>query len=273
MLNIFPLAKQGYYDAMARLYPQRIVFHHVPKCGGSSVGRAFRLKYLLSFEPIDETAVYAAARLFWRDRNFTSEEDAADIYRRMLLAYFIEHGVGCISGHARFDPRLHERYRAQCKFVTLLRNPVERLISAYYYDLNRPNKNKITCPLEEFADSERGRHYGRLYPYFFGLTGEICPATGKSLFSMEAAKAALDKFDAVGVVEDLPSFEKQLAERAGVSIRIGHVNKGETRASKAASIAPALLRKLEDICAPDIELYEYARSLAAQPAAAASAAR
>jgi hypothetical protein len=47
-----------------RLTPQRVVFHHVPKCGGTSVGRALRKRYLLSQATVTPEASFRAFEAF-----------------------------------------------------------------------------------------------------------------------------------------------------------------------------------------------------------------
>ena len=47
-MGILDRAKSLRAEAVERLLPQKFVFHHVPKCGGTSVGRALRKRYLLS---------------------------------------------------------------------------------------------------------------------------------------------------------------------------------------------------------------------------------
>ena len=47
-MSLSDTAKALQRHAQSLLSGNRIVFHHVPKCGGTSVGRALRLSYFLS---------------------------------------------------------------------------------------------------------------------------------------------------------------------------------------------------------------------------------
>ena len=42
------LAKLIYKSLLDNMCKQHLVFHHVPKCAGTSVGKAFPMRYLLS---------------------------------------------------------------------------------------------------------------------------------------------------------------------------------------------------------------------------------
>ena len=47
-MSMFDRVRRGIAVGRKYLHPNRIVFHHAPRCGGTSVGRAIRKRFLLS---------------------------------------------------------------------------------------------------------------------------------------------------------------------------------------------------------------------------------
>ncbi|MEP3550064.1 MAG: sulfotransferase family 2 domain-containing protein, partial [Marinomonas sp.] len=104
----------------------RIIYIHVPKCGGSSFGAALRLRYFMSQAVINldpgDPALPAETRIL-----------ADYARRRAQLHQSANQGIRMISGHVQYDPELHDRGAKNYTFVTLLRDPVVRFVSHYNY--------------------------------------------------------------------------------------------------------------------------------------------
>jgi len=97
-----------------------LLFLHIPKCAGTTLVeeilcRRFRPERLLTHY-IAGTDV-----LLERLRNMSERE------KRRLE---------CIAGHFAFG--IHELLPQPCAYITLLRNPIERVISHYYYAATTP---------------------------------------------------------------------------------------------------------------------------------------
>ncbi len=95
-----------------------IIFVHIPKTGGMSfvpiITRNFHRKSVIN---LDGPLVSCAARL-----NALPEQTRA--------------AIKCIYGHVPYG--LHDSLARAAVYITLLRNPVDRMVSAYYYSLRRP---------------------------------------------------------------------------------------------------------------------------------------
>ena len=75
-MSLVDSARRTIGKARQRLHPNRIVFHHVPKCGGTSVGRAIRKRFLLSQATVLPEATYRAEEMLDPSAN------AADLLAR-----------------------------------------------------------------------------------------------------------------------------------------------------------------------------------------------
>ena len=204
--------------------PQRFVFHHIPKCGGTSVGRALRRRYLLSQATVSPEASFRAFELFsgGGDRQ-QMLIDVLDLREQMLL-YLMFEDVRGISLHVRFSEKAYSRFADRYKFITVLRNPMERFISHYFWSWNKDDAHaRIEEDFEAFLDTEHARRLGAtLVQYLCGLPKEVPTHSDEAV---AAAIASLAKFDVVGDISDIASLEATLRETLGVRISIGHENK------------------------------------------------
>lgn len=239
--------------ASDRLHPQRVVFHHAPKCGGTSVGRALRKRYWLSQVTVIPESSFRALEAFLgggeRERLLV---DVLDLREQMLLYHLFE-DVRCISAHVRFSTAAHARFAQRYRFVTILREPIARFHSHYRYSFGKAGAHgRIEEPFEAFLDTDRARRLGATYTeYYSGLPKD---ADFRSEEAVEAAAANLARFDAVGRLDDPPDFEEQLRAVLGVRIRIGHENKGRP-AARGTTERPDLAEKVAELCAPDLAIW------------------
>lgn len=242
-----------------RALPQRFVFHHVPKCGGTSVGRALRRRYILSQATIHPEASFRAFEAF-SGREDTEQMliDVLDLREQMLL-YLMYTDIRCISAHVRFSEIAHARFGERYKFVTILREPVSRFVSHYNWSHGRPGAHAaIQAGFDSFLDTPRAARLGASYvEYFAGL-----PKSGdlRSQAGIDQAIANLRRFDVVGRLDDIGGFQRAVRRALGVRVRIRHENRARTGADavRLNGLTPAQRRKVEALCAPDIEIWRNA---------------
>lgn len=239
-----------------RWSPQRFVYHHVPKCGGTSVGTALRNRYIMSQATVTPEASFRAFEAFsGRTDREQMLVDILDLREQMLLYHLLEDVRG-LSLHVRFSAPAHRLFADKYKFITLLREPVGRFISHYFYSHGKPWAHaNIEEDLTAFLETERARRFGAMYvEYFCGLPKEADLTAPASIAS---AKANLRKFDLIGRLDRMAAFEQNLREVLGVKIRIGHDNKARQDADTRKSIVtPELRARIEQLCAPDLEIWE-----------------
>jgi hypothetical protein len=234
--------------------PHRIFFFHIAKCGGTSIAQAIETAY----KPWRAGRSNAIFRLDEAAARFADDNSIGigNNVRRDLLNYALAlPTVRCVVGHFSFSNNAFEKYRDSWQFVTVLRNPVERWLSHYSYNLNSPSKYSIEMTLAEFVETNRARNFGRAY------VDEVTDDIDKEQLGLDALiETAIGRFKSfalVGAVEKTPEFAERFNEKFGYRLDIKRLN--ETPAAKrvaARAVPPELLARIAKLCEPDIFLYE-----------------
>lgn len=256
-VGVIDWAKGFRAKAVDRLHPQRVVFHHVPKCGGTSVGRAIRKKYLLSQATIRPNASFRAYAAFIGSDDTEAVLKGVFDLREQMLLYLLFEDVRCVSAHVHFSETAYKLFHESYKFITILREPVSRFVSNYRWSRHRPDDHSyIDESFEAYLASNRARQDGAMYvQYFSGLPGG---ADIRAPEAIGAAKRNLDRFDVVGLLHDIDGFTAKLESELGLHVRIGHENKQKNRDGGGASaLDPATRAEVERLCAPDLEIWRH----------------
>src|SRR4051794_13658563 len=177
-----------------------LFFLHLPKCGGCSMLRAFGEHYSASPNTHLLDAVGSAAVAKATDRN------ALD-YRRDILLYLMSsmrNRESCyISGHFAFSQMAYELFGDEWAYVTVLRHPVERWFSDYFYNKTRGGVHGgIEDDLRDFVESDRAAMMGRTYPRYLVEGMERMDDEDRVSKSIDVLK----KFSLIGCLESLDAF-------------------------------------------------------------------
>ncbi len=237
--------------------PQRFVFHHVPKCGGTSVARALRKRCLLSQATVLPEASFRAYEAYAGTGR--REEMLINVLglREQMLLYLMFADTRCIAAHVAYSDIARERFGDRYKFVTILREPVARFLSHYAWSHGRSGAHaEISDPFDSFLDSPRAARMGASYIEYFGGAPK-----SSDLRSAEVIGRAVDclrSFDVVGRLDDMPGFRAALKTELGLTVRIGHENRagGDRPGLRATDLNAAQLAKVRDLCAPDLAVWE-----------------
>lgn len=263
---------------MARiLFRMRRLQHiHIPKCAGNSVFRAMRdaLKPRRTLV-LDSIATYLAARKLKPCRNEYEFESHHLEVKQTLLAFTLEQDFGMISGHFPFSPLCHRQYGQSTDFVTILREPVERLKSHVAYLIFAQPRTCVedyhtgkVDPADEvhriLEREEIGIWMARSQCLYLGGLGP----DGKADLDNRVpnAIAALDHHLLVGFDHNLAAFAQAFYDIFRVRPEIGREN-------TIAAVQPdralldrvygvfdgSLKKKLQSMCEDDLILYEAAR--------------
>jgi hypothetical protein len=239
----------------------RIFFLHVPKCGGMSVhdaivGRYGIVEKLRGHRRFDHPATYAAAKALNPAANPFSVDDYEILkFREHLLLYFMSQERSLyISGHFAFSEPAYKTFGEKFTFVTMLREPVKRWISYYFYG---KHNGSIALEPGDFLKTDYARSQGYEMVKFIG--GPIAGGDYASREAIDRAKENLGKFHIVGALEHQDDFASKFKMRFGVDLRLDKINKSPVAASRqSALITPEIESKIREICGPDLEVYKHA---------------
>ena len=237
----------------------RVVFHHLPKCGGTSVSRALRLWYLLSYAGFPSDPTYRAMEALYPDRDEVWIRKAMLDFREKQLLCFLFDDIRCIAGHVPFCETAYNLFKERYNFITTLRDPVSLIMSLFFYDAtSSEDRWRFDGNIEAFLETPRAALFGTVYAHFFSGLPPDCDPQSRAV--VERAKANLGKFAVVGLVEDMTNFERRLRDILGIRLRIGHRNKARVNdGERVRVVTDDVRRKIEELSTVNLEIYDYAR--------------
>jgi hypothetical protein len=222
----------------------RLIHIHVPKTAGS----ALRVSL--------ERAAGGSLRVLGK----TGERNVREIDPNQYDVF---------SGHFGFDTAI----AIGGDLVTVLRNPVDRFLSVYYFWRQLHASGAEVSPKTICAAKYTLEEFVRIYDepflveeFFNRATWQI--AYGSSIEHrrefrklgkteqdvFNAAKENLERFAVLGVQENLPAFLAEFGTRFGIALDIRKTNVTKHR-KKTADISVGTLKKIHDWVYLDIELY------------------
>ena len=205
---------------------QKTFFFHIPKCAGMSAWHA--LWDIYGFKNVYQVGVKA------------QRDEFEAMTPRQRLSY------GAIGGHGfldRFTSAVND-FSNYYKIVTF-RNPVDRIVSEYYFIRNIPDHFKheevSSIPLHEFANQKDTINM---------QTRLLCREPDP-----DRALAVLDEFfDDWCLMEDVNLLIDRLYRRQGkIPKPAGHQNKGIGR--RAGTEGPEVIAELEALNAADMTFF------------------
>jgi hypothetical protein len=249
--DVFALVRAG----AGRHVKKRILFVHVPKCGGEAIHAAIRNAY-------GPLAVAQRGRMV-RINPGASERAARALgrpvgaFREELLAYHMENpATRYLAGHVTVSDQLLDAVGDGWHLVTVLREPVSKWLSAYFYDRYKTHEHRRhDLSLPEFLESERGRQLGSEYVWRFAP--QYRGDASRSEEAIAAASATLSRFAVAGVLERLDLFSSAFEQAFAVPLRIGHTNQSPaSQARRDSEVTADITALVRTICEPNIRIYD-----------------
>ena len=171
-----------------------VLFHHIPKCAGSAFSKAL--------------AHYYGERYEW----FHGPDGAL-----AAMLSDLNNGHAAVGGHFSItDPKFHRL--CECRdfiLTTTFREPVERVISNYYYLLNT-RKHFLHSVARKHTLSEV---FKKGLGHKLQLSNEVTKmlgGTGEDDDCLQRAKDAVDRYTIFGLQEQMPTLARLFQELLGV---------------------------------------------------------
>jgi hypothetical protein len=220
-----------------------IVFLHLPKTAGVTLRRTLKWKYapnMLTFETLTKPA-------------HSLGEVPLDVRRNLRV----------LNGHLHYG--VHEYIPRRCEYITILREPIARVISYYYYILGHPKHwrheelVRSGMTLEEFVRTspERGLENDQTRMLSGRGAGEL-DAGDLGRDALDEAKKNLERFLVVGLTERFDESFILIRRALGWKIPVYVTANVATSTKPATEAAMESIRQRNQL---DLELYEFARGL------------
>ena len=226
---------------------QKILFDHVPKCGGNTLGRWLSSHYkidqiyAISGTPHIETAKYI------------------NMPKEMRKNYYY------IWGHEAHQ--LLNYLPNPYILITILRDPVDRIVSYYYWAKRDPGHylyeaiTKNNMDLTEFSTSGLSSELSNYYTSHFS---NMPPGTVRSCpeEALETAKNNLARYEHIGFTHNLNAFIASISKSLDLTNPYDGIQLNKTFGRKSLDNITQQEREcIAESNKIDIELYTYALQL------------
>jgi hypothetical protein len=218
-----------------------LIFLHIPKTAGTTLHRIIEWQYsAFSIYTIDPYRIRATAERF---------KQLPERRRRRFRV---------VRGHLYYG--IHEYLPQGATYITLLREPVTRLLSSYYFILRRPlhplhrTLHKKRLGVEEFIRITPHRQNLQCR-FIAGISnGEVCDQR-----TLDRAKENLTRsFSVIGLCERFEESLVLLAKTFGWEMPFYE----SQRVSKSRPVVePKLVELIREHNRLDVELYEFGKNL------------
>jgi len=234
---------------------RKVVFIHIPKCAGTSVGQAMaRTVHPFSRHSLNYRAALKAA--YGPEIMQTGLRDNLG-HLQYMLSYQLARNFRYIGGHYPVGQEVLSRYAAHYHFATVLRDPIARWKSDFAFQ--HASSPAPEADFQAVIASGMGLVMGTMMSAM--LAGRY-PANPQDAMAISAEAAQnLRLFSVVGRVEDLAQLCTDFRAKTGGNLRIAHKNRTQRRYSNArydAVVAflrqPEIEAQIESLCAADIAL-------------------
>ncbi len=237
LLYLFPVTK-----------PRRILFDHLPKCGGSSLDAYLKPHYL-------KRKVFST--------NSSSPAVSVDEFRKFSQRE--RYGYDLVKGH--LSNELLDYVNPECLKVTVFREPVVRIVSHYYYAKRSPahylhskiHESRVT--LEDYAAGNLSNELRNWYTaHFSGMAADDVEKDPEESLS-RATETILKRYDVIGFLDDIESFIEALRKQANLRYEYLNMRINVTQDRPSLdNVEQSVIQKIEQVNRLDVALYRRIRN-------------
>lgn len=223
--------------------PQKVLFDHLPKCGGTTVEH-----YLKS--------QYRTKKIYMIDGQ--NPQYSVTVFKSLPEAK--RYNYDFVYGHLADE--LHDFVHPDTTFLTIFRDPVDRIMSHYYYVRRKPNHylhdivTSKNMTLEEYATSGLSVELRNWYvTHFLGISTD--EAESRPDWSVaEAYRIVKDRYHVIGFLDNLDTAMNILGNEVGYRKRFQNSFRNKTsRRPGMNELDVSVLKIIEQVNFLDVELY------------------
>lgn len=239
---------------------QILIFPHIPKCGGSTVGHAFasgRIKD--EFLPLHYSRIGELRR---QDGIFFTQKDVDRYLEKMSIDS--KNRIRFISGHLAY-PGIHRFFEQKSRYIVFFRHPLQRTLSHYHFLCRRAfsggfltesqktgllNNSGTTRSFCDWLESNP-RFHNYMVGFFKGVPEVEDISADQS--DLERTKEILGSAF-IGLTETLDDDLFYLSCKWPV----GRIERKNVSPDKTVKIDDEMVASVKKYCGLDLELYEWA---------------
>lgn len=228
-----------------------VIFLHIPKTGGTTLHHILERCYRR-----DQICTFKYPGFLSQIENFKRlPPEKREVYR-------------LIEGHLSFG--FHRYVPGHSSYITLLREPIARILSSYYYARSHPEHYLYSALTDDQVGlkSLLKQHTAHTHEFFNLQTSMIAgdewddPERPADRAALERAKQNLgSRFQVVGLTEEFDATLRLLSHTFGWKVGFYRKRNVTRRKPRVELVDPEISELMREANALDIELYQFAREL------------